>query len=136
MVTNEGRGFPSPSGATAGESQPDALHSLLHDEVTPRAKEIKFRANGLLGGEAPPETSCPVCCVGPQPCSGLSCRGGGGVGFSDPGITGRRPGEAGGQGGGSGGGAGPELEGRRAAFPGGDQTPFKAGAGDSAGANY
>lgn len=38
--------------------------------MTPRANEIKFRANGLGGGESPAETSCPVCGVGPQPSCG------------------------------------------------------------------
>ena len=70
---------------------------------------------------------------------------GGGVGFSDPGITGGRPGGRGGGGGvpvgggaggggGGGGGGGRARAGRKegAAFlGGGDQTPFKAGAGAS-----
>lgn len=61
-----GRGFLSPSWATAGETQPLKPCAGFSTEVTLRAKEIKFRANGLGVGESPPKTSRPACCVGPQ----------------------------------------------------------------------
>lgn len=89
------------------------------------AREIKFQANGSGDREAPLETD--VLCVmwGPSPAVSLSWRGGGGVGFSDSGVTGsgvggrRGPGRTGGK--------------EEAAFlGGGDKAPLRAGVGGTA----
>lgn len=72
------RGFLSFSKATSGETQPSKPCAGFSTEVTLRAKEIKFRANGLgvwrgsTAGDKPP---C-VLCGAPAPALCLSWRWG------------------------------------------------------------
>lgn len=84
-----GRGFLSPSGATAGETQPSKPQRASPAEVTLRAREIEFRANGLGGAGAPPETGRPVCCAGPRLAVGRAGEEGGACPVLEPQPGGR-----------------------------------------------